>query len=122
MAPRPVRSLIVIPLLLALTGVVLSLSAAQAGEGAETFVTMIGEPGAHVGGSQHQFFHPGNASLSLSGTASYVTVRVEGGNFGNNYHFEFAAPPGELLRIGEYEGAQRAAFRDEGRPGLEIFG
>jgi hypothetical protein len=122
MAPGRVRSLIAVPLLLA-SMAVLSPSAARADAGPETFVTMISETGDSIGGGQHRFFHPGNATISLGWSASSVYVSINDANQGVDFfNFEFAAPPGESLEIGEYEHAQRAGFQDATRPGIDITG
>ena len=88
----------------------------------ETFVTMISEPGDSIGGGSHRFFHPGNASITVSGNAEEFQVRVEGGNMEDYYSMDFAAPLGEELHVGEYERAQRAPFREATRPGIDIWG
>jgi hypothetical protein len=122
MVPRRIRSLFAVPLLLAGMAV-LSPTPAQAGSGAETFITMISEPEDWIGGGAHRFFDPKNASITLVGNASYVNVRVQGGNFGNEeFTFDFAAPPGEVLKVGEYERAQRYPFQEPPHPGLAVWG
>jgi hypothetical protein len=88
----------------------------------DSFVTMISEPGDWVGGGQTRFYHPDNASITIGGNAGYVTVSVSGGNLGDSFSFDFAAPPGQELREGEYIRAQRAPFREATRPGIDIGG
>ncbi|MDQ5808901.1 MAG: hypothetical protein M3320_09515, partial [Actinomycetota bacterium] len=85
-------------------------------------VTMFSEPGDYIGGGVERIFHPANASISISGTASFFTVGVSGGTRGDSYSLDFAAPPGEQLEEGVYYGAQRASFREAGRPGIDIGG
>ncbi|HEX2295967.1 MAG TPA: hypothetical protein VHN37_11735 [Actinomycetota bacterium] len=95
---------------------------AIAGTGRETFVSMISTAGDWVGGGTNRFYHPGNASISVSGSAAYVTVSVSGGAFGDYFDFDFAAPPGRVMVEGVYERAQRAPFREATRPGIDIGG
>lgn len=75
-----------------------------------------------IGGGQERLFHSGNASITVSGGPAYVTVSVAGGTSGDSYDFDFAAPPGQQLAPGVYVGAQRAPFREAGRPGIDISG
>ncbi|MDQ4064505.1 MAG: hypothetical protein M3161_00475 [Actinomycetota bacterium] len=94
----------------------------RAAEGLETFVTMLSDAGDYIGGGQSRFFHPGNGSVAVAGSRSYLTVSVAGGNLGDSYHMDFAAPPGRVLVEGVFERAQRAPFREAGRPGIDIGG
>jgi hypothetical protein len=86
------------------------------------FVVMLSDPGDWIGGGAQRVFHPGNAAATLRGNAGYLTVEVSGGTFGDYYDLDFAAPPGQLLVPGVYVGAQRAPFREAGRPGIDIGG
>jgi hypothetical protein len=83
---------------------------------------MYSESGDYIGGGQNRVYHPGNAKLSVSGNASYLTVGVSGGQFGDSFSLDFAAPPGQALAPGVYDRAQRAPFREATRPGIDISG
>ncbi len=85
-------------------------------------VVMLSDPGDWVGGGTPRLFHAGTASITLAGGAGYVTVRVSGGTSGDYFDLDFAAPPGFALVPGYYVGAQRAPFREAGRPGIDISG
>ncbi|HVM26581.1 MAG TPA: choice-of-anchor D domain-containing protein, partial [Mycobacteriales bacterium] len=95
-----------------------SASATQSGV---TSVTMVSE-GEYVGAGLSQLFHPGNGSVTAAGSAGAVSVSVSGGTHGKSFSLEFAAPPGEALQVGTYTGVQRSAFREAGRPGIDISG
>jgi hypothetical protein len=110
-----------LPLLL-LAGLLAPTDLAAAEPPPITFVTMHGDTGHWVGGGQHRLFHDGNATISVTGTAGAVTVRVSGGSLGDAYDLEFAAPPGQRLAPGHYDRAQRAPFREDGRPGIDVSG
>jgi hypothetical protein len=86
------------------------------------FVTMMSDPGDWVGGGSQRLFRSGNASVTLGGSPGYVSAYVSGGGFGDYYWLEFAAPPGDVLQPGFYINAQRAPFREAGRPGIDIYG
>jgi hypothetical protein len=120
MAPRQIRSLIAVPLLLA-SMAALSPAVARASAETESFVTMFRHDGDYPGKTWHSAYHAGNATITLNGTASYLWVSVRGGELGDDsYHFDISAPPGEVLQVGDYEGARR--FAEDGRPGFDFGG
>src|SRR5688500_16005360 len=81
-----------------------------------TSVVMLSDSGDYIGGGVPRLYHPGNAQISVSGSTAYVNVSVSGGNLGDYFDLEFAAPAGRILAPGTYVGAQRAPFREAGRP------
>src|SRR3954452_15894206 len=106
--------------------IAMALVAAQAvlasAAGAFSEVTMFSE-GDYVGGGTQRVFHSGNAQISIAGTPASVNVGVSGGTSGDSYTLQFAAPPGKsLVTGGLYLDAQRAPFREAGRPGIDIPG
>lgn len=84
--------------------------------------TMFSDGGDYIGGGVSRFFVNGPDSVTVSGTAAYLTVAVSGGPYGDGYSMDFAAPPGQKLHPGLYTGAQRAPFRETGHPGIDISG
>lgn len=106
-----------------LWGVLLAIAIAPSSASAFSAATMFSEPGDYIGGGVERVYHSGNATLAISGTAASLSVRVSGGNRGDSFNMNFAAPPGETLEAGGiYVGAQRASFREDGRPGIDISG
>jgi hypothetical protein len=95
---------------------------APAGASSGWFVSMLSDPGDWVGGGSQRLFRSGNASATLSGSPGYVTAYVSGGTQGDYYWMDFAAPAGTMLQPGIYVNAQRAPFREAGRPGIDISG
>ncbi len=97
---------------------------ASASPYADNFVTMVGHRGDWISQGVSRFFHPGNAAIGASwgNRRNTVAVGVNGGQYGEDFRFEFTAPAGEPLKVGDYEGAQRAAFAELGRPGIDISG
>ncbi len=85
-------------------------------------VTMFSDQGDSIGGGTHRLYTPLNSTFSLSGSTGCVTVRVSGGPYGDAFTLDFAAPPGQTLAPGVYDRAQRAPFREAGRPGIDISG
>jgi Ca2+-binding RTX toxin-like protein len=87
-----------------------------------TSVVMLSDSGDYIGGGVPRWYHPGNAQISVGGTTGEISISVSGGNLGDYFSLDFAAPPGKALAPGTYVGAQRAPFREAGRPGIDISG
>ena len=87
-----------------------------------TSVVMLSDPGDWVGAGAHRVFTPANGAVTVSGMPGYLTVAVSGGSSGDAFTLDFAAPLGQALKAGVYEHAQRAPFRETGRPGIDISG
>src|SRR5918996_3016146 len=49
-----------------------------------SYVVMYSD-GDWVGGGVHRLFHPGNGSVTVSGTPAYLSVGVSGGTFGDSF-------------------------------------
>src|SRR4051794_22864713 len=97
-------------------GLACALLWAQPAFGADA-VTMLSDAGDYIGGGTSRAYLPGNSQVSVGGSTAYLTVSVSGGVSGDAYSMDFAAPPGEALAPGVYDHAQRAPFRESGRPG-----
>src|SRR3954451_1370092 len=108
--------------LLAATLVLLGLGATGATAASLDEVVMYSDSGDYIGGGQMRRFDPSNGQISVSGSTSYLTVHVSGGSLGDDYGMDFAAPPDHVLAPGVYDDAQRAPFRESGRPGIDISG
>jgi hypothetical protein len=119
--PRRHATLIV-AVVLAVAGVGVAALPVTAAAQTSTVVTMFSDAGEYVGAGKQRLFHPGNGSVTLSGDAGYLGLSVSGGWFGDYYTLIFAAPPGQTLHPGLYLRAQRAAFRQAGRPGIDVSG
>src|SRR5256885_8311921 len=80
--------------LLAIVGaLVLGGGAASATAGTVAYVVMYSDTGDWIGGGTQREFDPGNGSIAVSGSASYLTVSVDGGASGGYYDMDFPAPP-----------------------------
>ncbi|WP_159079117.1 hypothetical protein [Plantactinospora sp. BC1] len=104
------------------TATVLTVAAAPA-QAAPTSVTsysFTSEAGDYIGGGQTRDYQAPSADIRLSGTAGYVTMRVDAGS--EWWTIELAAPNGDVLRPGRYLDAERAAFRTGRSPGLDVSG
>ena len=105
----------------AVLGLLLTLAISSPAAAADA-VVMLSDAGDYIGGGEARVFHPGNAQITVGGSTSYLSVGASGGTHGDGYHFEFAAPAGQVLAPGVYDRAQRAPFREAGRPGIDIGG
>ncbi len=81
---------------------------------------MVSESGDYIGGGSSLLWYSGRDSVSVGGWSSVVNVGVSGG--GGSYSLTFAAPSGQALKPGVYNGAQRYPFADAGRPSMDISG
>ena len=78
------------------------------------------EPGDYIGGGQSNRYTPADGTISVSGTAQYLTFSVF-----TDTEFWFvtiAAPQGERLHPGTFDNAERAPFRTGRSPGLDVSG
>lgn len=95
-----------------------------------TAFTIEGEAGAYIGGGTPQVYTPPDATFATedqyqSTTREWIFLHVSGVNGtaeGHGWYVNLAAPLGEDLAVGAYTGATRAAFRQPGEPGIDIFG
>jgi hypothetical protein len=93
--------------------------ALPAGASAETTVSLISDDGEWVGGGGQWMTTPADADFEVRGSTSRVIVDLFG--HGGSWHtLDFAAPPGEVLVPGIYDRAMRSAFREDGRPGIDV--
>src|SRR3972149_3873690 len=103
------------------TIVVLMLSPAALWSQDGTMLILNSQGGDYIGQGQTLSFTPDTASFSATYDGSLLSVSVF--PFDTGFWFvNLAAPPGEPLLPGTYEGAVRAAFRGAGEPGLDVFG
>jgi hypothetical protein len=86
-----------------------------------TFLTWFSDSGDWVGGGEFGRLTTETAVFSATGNATGVEIRATatGVEF---WRLSFAPVRGDQLRVGSYENAQRASFRDNVSPGLDIGG
>jgi RTX calcium-binding nonapeptide repeat (4 copies) len=106
----------------ALLGVVIGLLLPGAAHAASLDAVTMFSDGEWVGGGTNRLFTPANGKITVGGSTGDLYVGVSGGALGDSYSLEFAAPPGQVLAPGVYDKAQRAPFREAGRPGIDISG
>ena len=81
------------------------------------YVTMVSEPGDFMGAGMDTLF---NWSEAVAVTGNRGAVDVEAQQKGQGFSFEFAAPSGQELKVGEYAGAEQDPIK--GRPGISVSG
>ncbi len=81
--------------------------------------TLVSERGDWVGQGVGRLFDAPR-SVSISGEGNHVEAHVESG--GESFSFDFAAPAGKPLEVGEYIRAERYPFEAKIYPGLSVSG
>lgn len=84
-----------------------------------SWATMVSEPGDWVGGGIDRLFDAPEG-VTVTGNADYAEVRAEGTQ--GEFSFEFKAPEGRTLEVGEYPFAERYPFGPKNLPGLSVSG
>lgn len=79
------------------------------------------QPGDYIGGGQSWQYDQVTASFSTSSDGSMITTTVWPSD-GGWWTVQLAAPPGQPMGVGSYEGAVRASFRPAGSPGIDVYG
>ena len=108
-----------------LSFVVVALVAPQGAAAAPpASVTMYSSTGDFIGGGRQRTYDSRVAGDQIATSVSWndtLFVNVSGGTYGDGFRMVFAAPSAPLAP-GVYTGAQRAPFREPGRPGIDITG
>lgn len=113
---------------IALIGLLVALAAALLAPQADAAtvqsgsLTMTSDEGDYVGGGQQYAYdtNAGDAFRSFS-SGQVVSVDLQGAD-GDHWNLDFAAPQGETLAVGTYDGATRHPFQDPADPGLAVYG
>jgi hypothetical protein len=102
-------------LMLALISAIALMASAVPAFAQTAAVTIVSEPGDYIGqGREYSFTTDINASASTD--ARVVSVSSFSGN--EWFFLDFAAPQGQQLAVGAYEGAVRYPFQGASQPGL----
>jgi hypothetical protein len=126
--PHTRRSPRSVPLLIILVGLVLALCAAvvaplaNAAPVLEGSLSMTSDEGDYIGQGQTWSYDSSAGDVfGVTTTAGTVEGNVQAAN-GEWWYMQFAAPQGETLATGSYDGATRYAFHEPSGPGLDVFG
>jgi hypothetical protein len=88
-----------------------------------SFLSFSSEPGDYIGGGQSLSFTPDSATFNVSGSEDrrefHLQLFPTAGSF---WFLDLAAPLGQQLQPGTYEGATRWPFQSPTQPGLSFSG
>jgi len=89
----------------------------------ETFLSFMSETGDYIGQGQSRTFTLEDAGITatLSEDHRWIQVHVHGSG-GSWWYLNLAAPQGQELLPGVYEGATRWPFQSPAEPGLSFYG
>jgi hypothetical protein len=87
----------------------------------DTFVTFSGEGGDYITLDRTWSYNRSNATIvtTASPDNNHIQVQISGNTW---WFMDFAAPAGQALAVGSYQGATRYPFQAPGNPGLSLFG
>ena len=122
--PSPkLRSQGVIPLRVSLVlAFVSSFCSFAAGSTPQTFLTLNSQPGDYIGQGITQTLTPADGTFSVTNTPDSVSISFHTPDYSQFWDLDFGSPVANKFGYGEYEGAQRTAFRSPTRPGIDVFG
>ena len=86
---------------------------------ANGYARFFSEQGDYIGQGAEYKFSDENGIFSVKGDHNSISIDFEGDD---HWSFEFSAPRGKTLEIGRYSSAQRAAFHNPVKPGIEVSG
>lgn len=86
---------------------------------AHGYVKMSSEKGDYIGQGLDYEFSDDNGIFSMRGDHNSISIFFEGDD---HWSFDFSAPRNKTLSVGIYSSAQRDAFHNPVKPGIEISG
>ena len=121
-APHALHALGALLVLLIALGGGLFAPAAGAATVQEATLSMTSDEGDFIGGGQtYAYDSSAGDTFGAATTAATVAANVQGAN-GDWWYLNFAAPQGETLATGTYDGATRWPFQAPSDPGLDVTG
>jgi hypothetical protein len=107
---------------LALTAGALGMGDANAQPVTDGGFAFSGDPGDYIsGGGSYKYSPRDNDVLDVSTNGNHAAVSVQGAN-GDWWTLDLAAPEGQPLKAGVYDGASRYPFQPPSMPGLSLYG
>ena len=86
-----------------------------------TSFSYVSAPGDYIGQGQSETFKPGaGVTLSVQGTKDHLQMSVSAGS--SFWNASISPGHGDVLRPGEFRGAERDPFRTGRSPGLDVSG
>ncbi len=97
-------------------------SAVAFGATPQTFLTLNSQPGDYIGQGITQTFTPSDGTFSVSNSSDTVSISFNTPTYSQFWNLDFGSATTVKFGRGEYDGAQRTAFRSPTRPGIDVFG
>jgi len=88
----------------------------------DTFLWITSEPGDYIGGGQSLIFTPNDSQFSSMVSQDEREIGVSVFLPGSFWFLHLAAPAGQQLSPGTYDGATRWPFQEPSTPGLDFSG
>src|SRR6266704_4166408 len=104
------------------TSAVAAAAVSPAAAATRFVVTMFSDRGDYIGAGIPQEFDQTNATISGLLSPAGISLSLSGGTSGTDWSMDIDPAQGSTFKVGYYRGAQRAAFRTSGHPGLDITG
>jgi hypothetical protein len=108
--------------LVILSSFVSLFSAVASGATPQTFLTLNSQPGDYIGQGITQTLTPADGTFSVSNSSDTVSISFNTPNYSQFWYLDFGSPSTVKFGKGEYDGAQRTAFRSPTRAGIDVFG
>jgi hypothetical protein len=99
-----------------------SFSSFAAGSTPQTFLTLNSQPGDYIGQGITHTLTPAEGTFSVANTPDSVSIFFHTPDYSQFWSLDFGSPVANKIGYGEYEGAQRTAFRSPTRPGIDVSG
>ena len=109
------------PRLLTLAFVCL-LSAFALAAGPQTFLTLNSQPGDWVGQGITQTLTPADGTFTVNNSSDTVSISFNTSDFSQFWYLDFGSAASVKFGHGEYDNAQRTAFRSPTRAGIDVSG
>lgn len=88
----------------------------------QTFLTLDSQPGDYIGQGVTQTLTPADGTFSITNTPDTVSISFHTPDYSQFWYLDFGSPTTQRFGYGEYEGAQRTAFRSPTRAGIDVSG
>lgn len=109
-------------IVLALFAVVSLLPSPAAASTPQTFLTLNSQPGDYIGQGVTETFTPADGTFSVSNTSDSVSISFNTATYSQFWSLDFGSPTTVKFGDGEYDRAQRTAFRSPTRSGIDVNG
>jgi len=88
----------------------------------QTFLTLNSQPGDYIGQGVTQTFTPSDGTFFVSNRSDTVSISFNTATYSQFWYLDFGTATTAKFGYGEYDGAQRTAFRSPTRPGIDVSG